>query len=158
MIPVLFAFWWILNGKMTLELALIGLALSGLLRLFAWKFMGLGLRREWAVIRRVPALLGYVCWLVGEIGRSAAKTVRLIWSPTLICEPRLTSFRSRLRTAAGRTVLANSITLTPGTITVDTRGDRYLVHCLDTDFAEGLSGSEMERRILRVERGGGADE
>ena len=158
MIPVLFAFWWILNGKMTVELAVIGLVLSGLIRLFTWRFMGLTLRREWQAIRRLPALLAYVAFLVGEIARSAAKTIRLIWSPTLVCEPRLASFRTRLRTRAGKAVLANSITLTPGTITVDIRGDRYLVHCLDTDFGDGLEGSAMEERILRVERGGGADE
>ena len=41
---------------------------------------------------------------------------------------------------------------------MDIRGDQYLVHCLDTDFGDGLEDSAMERRILRVERGGGADE
>ena len=157
MIAVLFAFWWILNGRMTLELAVIGLVLSGLLRLFAWKFMGFTLRHEWAVLRRVPALVGYVAFLVGEIAKAAAKTIRLIWSPTLICEPRLASFRTRLRTREGKAMLANSITLTPGTITVDTREDRFLVHCLDKDFGDGLENSAMEKRILTVEKGGGAD-
>ena len=99
MIAVLFAFWWILNGSMTLELAVIGLVLSALLRLFAWKFMGFTFRREWAVLRRVPALLGYVVFIVGEIAKAAAKTIRLIWSPSLVCEPRLASFRTRLRTS-----------------------------------------------------------
>ncbi len=157
MIPVLFAFWWILNGQMTLELALIGLVLGILLRLFAWKFMGFSLRKEWAVVRRIPALLGYVVFLVGEIAKAAVKTIRLIWSPTLICEPKLAAFRTRLRTREGKSVLANSITLTPGTITVDIRDDRFLVHCLDRDFGEGLEDSEMEKRILRVEKGGSAD-
>jgi len=156
-IAVLFAFWWILNGSMTLELAVIGLALSALLRLFAWKFMGFTFRREWAVLRRVPALLGYVVFLVGEIARAAAKTIRLIWSPSLVCEPRLASFRTRLCTREGKAMLANSITLTPGTITVDIREDRFLVHCLDREFGDGLEDSEMEKRILTVEKGGGAD-
>ncbi len=154
MAVVLFAFWWLLNGTMTAELALIGIALCGLLRLFAWKCLGLTLKRERAVIRRVPALLGYVVFLVGEILKAAAKTLRLIWSPTLVCEPRLTSFRTRLRTKQGRAVMADSITLTPGTITVDVKGDAFLVHCLDRDFAEGLGGGEMETRVLRVEKGG----
>ena len=154
MAVVLFAFWWLLNGTMTAELALIGIALCGLLRLFAWKCLGLTLKRERAVIRRVPALLGYVVFLVGEILKAAAKTLRLIWSPTLVCEPRLTSFRTRLRTKQGRAVMADSITLTPGTITIDVKGDAFLVHCLDRDFAEGLGGGEMETRVLRVEKGG----
>ncbi len=157
MIPLLFAFWWILNGKMTVELAVIGLVLSGLLRLFAGAFMGFTLRREWAVVRRIPSLAMYVVYLVGEIARSAAATIRLIWSPTLVCEPRLDAFRTRLRTGAGKAMLANSITLTPGTITVDIRGDWFLVHCLDTSFGEGLEDSGMERRIRAIEEGGAPD-
>lgn len=157
MIPVLFAFWWILNGAMTAELLVIGLVICAALRLFAWKFLGLTLRRELAAVRRVPALLGYVCWLVGEIARAAAKTIRLIWSPTQVCEPRLVAFRVRLRTRAGKAMLANSITLTPGTITVDIREDWLLAHCLDAEFGEGLEDSEMERRIRAIEEGGGPD-
>ena len=154
MAAVLFAFWWLLNGTMTAELAVIGAVLCALLRLFAWKCLGLSLKREWAVLRRLPALLAYVAFLVGEIAKAAARTIRLIWSPTLICEPKLAAFRTRLRTKPGKAVLADSITLTPGTITVDVRGDAFLVHCLDRDFAEGLGGGEMETRVLRVEKGG----
>ena len=50
-------------------------------------------------------------------------------------------------------ILGNSITMTPGTITVDVRDDLFLVHCLDEDFARGLEDSEMEKRILRLEEG-----
>ena len=57
----------------------------------------------------------------------------------------------------GKAMLANSITLTPGTITVDTRDDRFLVHCLDKDFGDGLENSAMEKRILNVEKGGGVN-
>ena len=54
-------------------------------------------------------------------------------------------------------MLAHSITLTPGTITVDIRGDWFLVHCLDTSFGEGLEDSGMERRIRAIEEGGAPD-
>ncbi len=159
MAVVLFAFWWLLNGTMTAELALIGIALCGLLRLFAWKCLGLTLKRERAVIRRVPALLGYVVFLVGEILKAAAKTLRLIWSPTLVCEPRLTSFRTRLRTKQGRAVMADSITLTPGTITMDIAEQDgktwYYIHWIDVAEAdrekagERIKGS-LERGIGRI--------
>lgn len=45
--------------------------------------------------------------------------------------------------------------MTPGTITIDVRGDQFLVHCLDESFGEGLEGSEMERRIALIEGKGG---
>ena len=51
-------------------------------------------------------------------------------------------------------LLANSITLTPGTITVDVQDDLFLVHCLDATYAQGIEDSEMQRRIARLEKGG----
>ena len=50
-------------------------------------------------------------------------------------------------------MLSQSITLAPGTITVDYMGSEFLVHCLDTEFAEGLDGSRMEERIREMEGG-----
>ena len=155
---VLFAFWLLLNGRWTAEIALTGAAVCGLVYLFLWKYLGYSPRKEWQAARRLPGLAVYALWLVGQIFASAAATIRLIWSPRLIAEPRLVAFRSRLKTRAGRTLLANSITLTPGTITADQTGDRFLVHCLDSDFAEGLADSEMEKRILRIEEGGASRE
>ena len=53
----------------------------------------------------------------------------------------------------GKVILGNSITMTPGTITVDVRDDLFLVHCLDEDFAEGLAGSAQETRLMKLEGG-----
>ena len=68
-------------------------------------------------------------------------------------QPELTSFHTRLRTQAGKVVLANSITMTPGTITVDIHGDLFLIHCLDDSFDMGQAGFDMEERVMRVEGG-----
>ena len=153
MFLVMMAFWLLLNGRVTAEILLTGAVICGLLYVFLWKFFGCSPRRDVAFFRRVPGFAGYAAFLLGAIIRSAAATMRLIWSPGLVAQPRLVSFRSRLKTGTGRVLLANSITMTPGTITVNIRGDRYLVHCLDSDFAEGLEDSAMERRILRLEDG-----
>ena len=67
---------------------------------------------------------------------------------------RLKLRKTRLPRVYWKVLLGNSITLTPGTITVDVREDRFLVHCLDSDFARGLTDSAMEKRILRLEEGG----
>ena len=125
--------------------------LCGLIYLFIWRFMDYSPRVEWQLFRRVFRIVGYFAWLVGEILRSAWGVMRLIWSPTLQPEPRLTAFRSGLRTEAGRVVLADSITLTPGTVTVSLQGEELLVHGLDVSMTEGLAGSDMERRIAAVE-------
>ena len=150
---VLFAFWLILNGQWTAEIAVTGLVLSAALYLLIWKYMDYSPRREWECVRRLPRALCYLGYLVGEVFKSAWATIRLIWSPRLIAQPELVSFRTKLKTRSGKNILANSITMTPGTITVDIRKYKYLVHCLDESMAEGV-GADMEKRILRLEEGG----
>ena len=153
MFLLLFAFWLLLNGRWTLEIALTGLFVCGLVRLFCWRVLDMGLKRELRLLRQAPRLLGFLLSLLGAICASAGHTIRVIWSPRKP-EPCLVSFRSELRSAWGRVLLANSITLTPGTITVDQREDRYLVHCLDRSFAEGLENAGPKRKLERLEKGG----
>lgn len=151
MLLVLFAFWLLLNGQWTGEIAVTGAVICTVLWLFMWRFMGYSPRMEWRLLKKVPRGLAYMGWLVGEIVRSALAVIRLIWSPSLEPQPKLVQVDSSLRTERGRVLLADSITLTPGTVTVAVDGNRLLVHALDESMAEGLNGSDMERRIARVE-------
>ena len=151
---VLFAFWIILNGQWTGEIAIVGLVLSALIYLLMWKFMNFSPKREWAVVKRLPRLIAYFFYLVGEIFKAAWGTIKFIWSPSEVVDPEVKSFRTRLKSGWAKVVLANSITLTPGTITVDVQDDVMLVHCIDRSFGEGLDDSEMEKRILRIESEG----
>ena len=153
---LLFGFWVLLNGRCTAEIAVVGVVICAALYAFMAAFMGYSPRKEWAVVRRLGRVLAYAWYLAGEVVKSSVAVLRLIWSPRLIPEPRLISFHTDLRTDTGKVVLADSITLTPGTITVDVMGDRMLVHCLDSSFEIDENDFEMERRVKRVE-GGHAD-
>ena len=153
----LYALWLLLNGQWTTEIAVTGLVISVLLYLFICKFMDYSPKRDWEVVKRLPRLLAYIGYLIGEVYESAWQTIVLIWSPKMIVEPEVTSFRTKLKTGWGKVMLANSITLTPGTITVDVRDDVMLVHCVDKSYAEGLEDSDMEARVSRVEEGGRLD-
>lgn len=152
---LLFGFWVLLNGRWTTEIAIVGVVICAALYAFMAAFMGYSPRKEWAVIRRLGRILAYAGYLAREVVKSAFAVLRLIWSPRLVPEPKLISFRTGLRTDAGKVVLADSITLTPGTITVNVKGDRMLVHCLDTSFEIDENDFEMERRVMRVEGGHG---
>ena len=66
----------------------------------------------------------------------------------------LVTFRTGLKTDLARTVLANSITLTPGTITVSISEEELVVHCLDKSLAEGMEQSKFVKMLQRMERGG----
>lgn len=148
---LLFAFWLILNGRWTGEIALTGCVVCGLIYLFLWKFMGYSPRKEWALFRRLPRAVCYGFFLIGEIFKSAWQTICFIWSPKVIVQPEITSFHTRLKTDTGKVLLANSISITPGTITVDIQEDIMLVHCLDESLDAGLEGSQMEEKIMKLE-------
>ncbi|MBQ3157102.1 MAG: Na+/H+ antiporter subunit E [Clostridia bacterium] len=148
---LLFGFWVLLNGRWTTEIALVGVIVCAALYAFMCMFMGYSPKKEWQLLRRGPRIIGYALYLVGEIFKSSWATICLIWSPEKEIEPRVTSFHTRLKTDAGKVVLANSITMTPGTITVDVQDDLFLIHCLDESFDVGQEGFEMEDRIMKVE-------
>ena len=152
---LLFGFWVLLNGRWTAEIAVVGLVICAALYAFMAAFMGYSPRKEWAVVKRFGRILRYAGYLIAEVVKSSLAVLRLIWSPKLVPEPKLITFRTGLRTDAGKVVLSDSITLTPGTITVGVQGDQMLVHCLDSSFEIDENDFEMERRVMRVEGGHG---
>ena len=151
MFCILFGLWIIFNGKWTVEIALLGLAVCALIYGFTCKYIGLTPKREWRCLRKAGKAVAYLGFLLAEIVKANLQVLRLIWSPRLTPEPELRSFRTRLQTEFGKAILANSITLTPGTITVHVREDLFLVHCLDSEMAQGLENSQFEQKILKME-------
>jgi len=118
---------------------------------FTCKFVGLSPKKEWQALRKVPKALRYAGFVVKEIFKANMQVLHFIYSPRMEVEPQLRDFRTRLKTDGGKVALANSITLTPGTITVNVKEDAYLVHCLDSSMAEGLEDSEFEQKLLEME-------
>ena len=76
---------------------------------------------------------------------------RLVLSPKVKIEPRLVLIDTRLRSDLARVIYANSITMTPGTVTLDVRDDQILVHAIDTPSLSGLDDGAIERDVARLE-------
>ncbi len=152
MLLVLFALWLIFNGKVTLELVIIGAILSIAVYLFCIKFLEYSPKKELLALRLLPQGIGYFFVLVAEIVKANIGTISLIVSPKYDVEPVLVTFRTELKTDLARTILANSITLTPGTITVELTDEEFKVHCLDKEMAEGLSDSVFVRLLAKMEK------
>ena len=148
---LLLCLWVILNGQITWEIVLSGAVLSALIELFAIRFMHYSLKRELRAIRLLPRVLTYLVHLIREIVKANWAVMRLILSPTLEVEPQLRSFRTPLTSPTARAVLADSITLTPGTITVSLEGDEYLIHSLDKGLMEGIEDTSFQRELLEME-------
>jgi len=95
----------------------------------------------------------YAPWLILEIIKSNLHVVGVILSPSMPIQPQLVRVRGAQRTAIGQVVYANSITLTPGTITLDVRDGEFLVHALTDVTAAGLREGTMDRKCAALEGG-----
>ena len=146
-----FALWVVLNGRWTTEIGAFGLVFAAVAYVFSCKFMGYKLSLDFALLRRVPSAVAYGFMLLSEIVKSNVTVMRMILDRNFEPKPHLVKFSSGLKKERHRVVLANSITMTPGTITVDVQDDLFLIHCLDESFDVGQEGFEMEDRILRIE-------
>ena len=152
MFLVCLALWFIFNERVTVELLVIGLLVSALVDLFCIKILGMRYKGN---LKKLLCLTGgvlkYIWRLLVEIFKANASVIRLIVSPTLEVEPEIHYFRTQLKSDAARVLLANSITLTPGTITCMLEDDRLCVHALDKSLAEGIDNTDFERDLLKLE-------
>lgn len=93
----------------------------------------------------------YAPWLVKEIVKSNIAVTKIVLSPDMKLQRNLIEVGANQKTELGRVILANSITLTPGTVSVSMQQDRILVHALSFDGAEEDLSGEMGRRVCRLE-------
>lgn len=148
---LIFAVWLILNGKVTAEICLFGLGISAALIFFMCRFMDYSLKRELLLFRLAPFLVRYFWVLVEEIVKANVCVLKIILSPQMQPEPAFVYFETRLKGGMARTLLANSITLTPGTITISVEEGRFCVHCLDRDLAMGMEESVFVKLLEEME-------
>lgn len=144
------AVWYLWSGHNEPHLLIIG-ALSVLLCVWISKRMGI-VDEEGA-----PAQLGirpftsYMPWLAKEIVESNIEVTRTILSREMELKRNMIEIGAHQKTELGKVILANSITLTPGTVSVKMEGDRILVHALSFEGAEEDLSGEMGRRVSRLE-------
>lgn len=96
-------------------------------------------------------MLLYVPWLAWQVVLSNLHVARVILSPSMPIRPRFIKVKATQKQEFGQVIYANSITLTPGTVTVDVAGSAFTVHALTDTTAGGLETGDMDRRVTRVE-------
>lgn len=147
LIVVLIALWTGLSGEYTLTKPLIATlgAISILLSaLLAYRFDIVD--REGSPYSRLLPLLAYWAWLVIEIFKANWVVIKACLRSTLDINPALVKVKTGCESDLARTVFANSITLTPGTVSVEVEGNKILVHALYEDSAGPGAFDEMDRR------------
>jgi len=93
----------------------------------------------------------YWLWLIKEVVLSNIAVVRCVWLGKDSISPMVVTVTAHQKTDIGKVIYANSITLTPGTVSMDLEGDQITVHALTKDTAASLLEGEMDRRVCRVE-------
>ena len=143
--------WIIFNGNITLEILIFGVVIAALMLAFMCKFMGFSLKKELNVYKKSIYFIAYAVLLVKEIVKANLAIIPKILTVEEEMEPVIVKFKTNLKTDFTKMLLANSITLTPGTITVALENDEYTIHCLDVSLAEGLENSDFEKTLMKLD-------
>lgn len=147
----LLVFWLLLSGHYTTFLITIGiLTCIGILALA--QHMKVVDEESHPIQLALPALT-YWPWLVFEIAKSTWSVTRIILDPKLPISPTLVKLKASQKTRIGVGVYANSITLTPGTISIDVEGNDITVHAITRDSAADVAEGAMDRRVTAFEGG-----
>jgi multicomponent Na+:H+ antiporter subunit E len=149
---LLFLFAWIIfNGKVTLEILIFGVIVAAVMLAFMCKFMDYSLKKEVNVYKKSIWFLAYVALLLREIVKANLAIIPKILTVEEEMEPVIVRFRTTLKSDFTKMLLANSITLTPGTFTISLENDEYVIHCLDTSLASDLEQSVFEKALKKLE-------
>jgi multicomponent Na+:H+ antiporter subunit E len=147
LLVVLCLLWVTLSGTES-DPILLGFAVFGVAFALVIAWRGGYLDREGVPYPRIGQALLFWVWLIPEIFKSAGDVARRTLQVDIRLSPALLKHRTRGASAVARTSFANAITLTPGTITIETEADHFLVHALVEDTSGDNGLKEMERRAV----------
>ena len=150
MFIALLLLWLLLSGNAALSTLLSGAVVSFLITLFCRKFMGYDAGKLRQALKKSGAILRYLLFLLKEILIANLAVVKLIYRPAAT-EPLMVRFHTTLKSDAAKVLVANSITLTPGTYTVHLADDEFQVHALDRSFAVGLEACAFLEKAKELE-------
>lgn len=146
---VMLAFWVLLSGMFDGFHLTLGVVSCAIVAVFSHKLLIPGGRHSW--LRGIVGMALYLPWLLWQVLVANLQVAWIVMHPRMLemIDPQLISFRTRLRHPFSRVTFGQSITLTPGTITVGINEDEFTVYALTRAAAEELPG-EMERRVARA--------
>jgi len=150
---LLFGLWLVWSGHFTPMLMGCGLGSCALVLLLAYRMEIVD--REGFPLHLTLRILRYLPWLVLEVIKSNLELARRVILPRMPIGPEIVKLSASQKTDLGRTSFANSITLTPSTVTIEAGSDgAFVVHAVSPEAAAGLRTGDMDRRVTRMEGGG----
>ena len=147
---VMFAFWILLSGEFTFILITSGVVAS-LITAYLSHDIFIGKADLKTETGRVFKFIVYIPWLLWEIILANVEIAYLVLNPKPLVDPQIVRFKNDLKTDLGIVTLAHSITLTPGTVTVDANREEFVIHAIWQKSAEGIISGEMQRKVKKIE-------
>lgn len=157
MFILLFLFWLMMMGDITTEIVIFGLLISAAIYFLMYKLFGITPKKELRYICLAWYAPMFMFLMLWEIIKANIAVMKVIFSGTKRPESVIVTRRFPLATEFARNILANSITLTPGTISVEVVDDVFTVHGLEASFADGLDDWVVFRFLMKIERKLGYD-
>ena len=142
-------FWMILSENAKFQTICIGIILSLLVTILNKDLIGNG--RKINLTKNIPRWISYTIILIKEILVSNFNVAKIVLSPKIVISPQIVTIKTKIKSDFHKAIFANSVTLTPGTLTISMDSDKLMVHCLKGEFSAGLTNSAFEKIILEVE-------
>ncbi len=147
---VMFAFWILLSGEFTFILITSGVVAS-LITAYLSHDIFVGKADLKTETGRVFKFIVYIPWLLWEIILANVEIAYLVLNPKPLVDPQIVRFKNDLKTDLGIVTLAHSITLTPGTVTVEADREEFVIHAIWQKSADGIIGGEMQQKVKKIE-------
>ncbi len=147
---IMFIFWFSLSGQTAPMFLILGVVSSLLVAYWSHDLL-IGKMVKGPDLRRIILLIKYFLWLAWEIVLANLHLIYLVLHPKMPIEPSIVRFKHDLKTDMGIALFANSITLTPGTITIDANRHEYIVHAVSMKTAQDLLSGSMHAKIKEIE-------
>ncbi len=149
----LFFFWVILSPRMDIAAIILGIFIAGIITIFNHQMIVNRNERPVVFFKNITRFISYLVVLLVEIIKSNIHVAKIVLDPKLPIDPHMIKIPVKSRKEIYQVLYGNSITLTPGTLTVDIADGMYIVHALTKEAAKGLEDSVLEKKILEIEGG-----
>jgi len=147
---IMFSFWILLSGYFDFMHLFLGV-ISSLFVSFTSHSLLIGDSNIREGFKKIIRFFKYLPWLLYQILLANLDVVYRTLHPGMPIAPRIIKFKTNLETDLAKVILANSITLTPGTVTIDIKEGEFFVHAIAEAPAESLLGGEMQARVKQIE-------
>lgn len=152
MFIAIFLIWILLNGNIAIKTVLLGVLFSALIYAFACLFLDFSFKKDIRYCKKFYLIIAYAFVLLYNIFIANFKVMKVIIDPKNKPEPDLVHFKTEIKSSFVKSLLANAITITPGTITVSINSDDVTVHCLKRKYMDGFTDSVLYKILVRMDK------